>query len=504
MRAVASLAVLLAGAVWAQDKSARTNDLLRQQEASDHREEAPIESVRMGYTALTGVAATVAKDLGCGGKNVIMYGPNHSDSMLLIRSLYDQLDQLGGRLKEVLEIKIPGAPDQPNPPVGSLYGMTALNRGVMQAVADLIALFRGTSHPGFADAPADESGAIAAIVNAAVAQGCIVYWPDQFSANPMNPNSQVLAKLRAVADLNDNGGIAGKPAGLQQQIRTLRMELRRAEGAIQGLESRAEVEQAKLKLATQKVDALKAHLDWMSNHIEVDKDAASQAKLNRTFTKSWDDLEATVQKQMALGPPRTIEDQNRAAEMLKRVELMRTQTNWLAQYVKDERDLALQDKLKRSFTANWDELEAAVKAQRALAITVPAAVEPIERDQKRWNQYAADLRTAISGFMAATEAHNTFRAALLDASGGTPALSRMLKAEALLDLMFDEKFMERTGTSVVQIKLQKLTGTRGTRIRPDSKDSFSGGVILSFVQYEPNGKMKNSGLYTAYTPFQTP
>lgn len=78
----------------------------------------------------------------------------------------------------------------------------------------------------------------------------------------------------------------------------------------------------------------------------------------------------------------------------------------------------------------------------------------------------------------------------------------MLRAETLRNLIFDEKLQERPGSSVVQLKLQRLTGTQLLKTGTEEKKLFSGGVILSFVQYEPNGKIRNSGVHTAYVPFK--
>ena len=76
----------------------------------------------------------------------------------------------------------------------------------------------------------------------------------------------------------------------------------------------------------------------------------------------------------------------------------------------------------------------------------------------------------------------------------------MLRAEALRDLTFDEKFQERAGATVVQLTLQKLAGTYVTT---EQREDFSGGVVLSYVQYEPNGKLKKSGVHTVYSGFKS-
>ena len=181
------------------------------------------------------------------------------------------------------------------------------------------------------------------------------------------------------------------------------------------------------------------------------------------------------------------------------MDLLKTRADWLAQYVRDDKDLALQDKLKRVLTVDWDQLEAAIKSYQALSVSAPQVLETDQNELLRWDRYSAELKELISATMAASEAYSTFRTALLDGSSGTSPMSRMLRAEALRDLTFDDKFQERAGSSVVQLKLQRLTGTR---IIPNAarndKEMYSGGVVLSFLQYEPNGRVKNSGVFTTY------
>ena len=91
-----------------------------------------------------------------------------------------------------------------------------------------------------------------------------MYWPDQYVSNPFNPCSQVLASLQALADLNDNGGAAGKAAGLQQRLQALRLELNRADQLMQIREQTIEREQFKLSEASKKVDAIRGQIrSWL-------------------------------------------------------------------------------------------------------------------------------------------------------------------------------------------------------------------------------------------------
>ena len=261
-----------------------------------------IESTRMAYTALSGIAPDIAKELDCGGKNIVLYGAGHSEALLSIRTFNDQLELLHSRLKSVLDLEAPSAPDQTGAGAG-VYGVSALARPVLQSVLDLISLF----HPGAAlaapDVAADETGLVAVLANAAAAQGCIVYWPDQYVVNPFNPGSQVLASLQAVADLNDNAGTDGKPAGLQHKIHVLQTELKRSEVMSQALAQKIETEQNKMTEASNKVEFLKGEIDFISGHIKDEKNAALQDKLNRTFEKSWEELEAAVKKQLVPASP---------------------------------------------------------------------------------------------------------------------------------------------------------------------------------------------------------
>lgn len=473
-----------------------TQLLSRQLETSaDHKD--TIESMRMAYTSLAGIAPDIAKAMDCAGKNVVLYGPAQSDALLSLTAFNDQLDVLRARLKSILDITSPAAPDRTGQS-GSMFAVAALSSPVQQSVLDLISFFQA-SGAAPADPSLDEAGAIAVLTNAANSAGCLVYWPDQYAVNPYNPGSQVLAHLRTLADLNDNGGAAGKPAGLQQKLATLRIELKRSESMSEALGQKIEKQKAVLADAERKVAELRIQIDFLSTHIKNEKTQALQEKLNKTFEKSWEELEIAVRKQIAASLPGTMEEQGKVGEMGKRVDVLKTRTDWLAQYIKDEKELAVQDKLKRTVGSYWDQLDAAVKNRESLASSIPQAIEPDLREQRRWDKYSADLKELIAASMAASEAYTTFRGALLDGASGASPLNRMLRAESLRDLTFDDKLQERAGASVVQFRLQRLAGSRLTKPGPPEKESFTGGVVLSFVQYEPNGKLKNSGVFTAYT-----
>jgi hypothetical protein len=458
-----------------------------------------IENVHKAYTALNDLAPAVAKEFDCAGKNIVLYGPAQSDELLSVKVFNDQLDQLRNRLEQVLTIGAPAAPDKPGADT-SVYGVAALSGPVLRSVLDLISFFHSNTAPAYDESIADEKGLVAIMANAATAGGCKVYLPDQFVNNPFNSASQVTAKLQSVADLSDNAGIAGKAPGLQQRIRELRIELKRSDSMSLTLSEKIEDEETMLSDASKRVDFLKGRVDWVSLHIKDGRNAALQTKLNQTFDKSWSDLDAAVKRQLASTLPQTMEDQNKVNESVKRLDLLKTRADWLAQYVKDEKDLALQDKMKHILATSWEDLETAVKALEAAAVSVPKAIEPKRREQQRWDKYSADLKELIATATAASEAYTTFRGALLDGSSGRSPLSRMLRAEALRDLIFDEKFQERPGATVVQLTLQQLAGTSHLEERVED---FSGGVVLSFIQYEPNGKLKKSGVHTVYSGFKS-
>jgi hypothetical protein len=463
----------------------------------ERREDVTIESVRMAYQSLAGIAPDVAKALACGGKNVVIYGPAQSEALLSVRTFNTQIETLRARLKSILDLRAPTAPDATGTPASpGVYGVGALGAPVLQSVLDLTALFQAhTLSP--ADLPAEDSAVLATVANSATAQGCVVYWPDQYAANPYNPASQVMASLQTLADLNDNTD--PKTAGFQLRLSVLKTELKRAQTMSENLSTKIASTNAKLNEAAKRVDSVRQQIDFISSHIKDEKSSALQEKLNKTFEKAWEELEAAIRRQLGSGLPATIEDQNRVGEMSKRMDLLKTRADWLAQYVRDDKDLLLQDKLKRVLSNDWDQLEAAVRAHQALTASTVASVEADQAEQRRWDRYAADLKELIGVTSSASEAYSTFRTALLDGSSGTSPLSRLLRAETLRDLTFDEKFQERAGSSVVQLKLQRLTGTHTIpNPQKNDKETYSGGVVLSFMQYEPNGKLKNSGVFTGY------
>ena len=475
------------------------NNARRLGDSGAYRNDNLIENVQKAYTALNGIAPDVAKELDCRGKNVVLYGPAQSDELLSIKVFNDQVDQLGSRLKQVLNIEAPTAPDKTGGGA-SVYGVSALSTPVLRSVLDLISFVHVNAAPRYDDSVLDEKALVAILANAATSEGCKVYIPDQIVTNPFNSASQVTAKLQSVADLIDGTAAAAKPAGLQQRIRDLKIELKRSDSMSLTLLQKAENEQAALDEAARRVDFLKNRVDWVTSHIKDERNASLQTKLNQSFDKSWNDLEASVRKQLASNLPQTMEDQNKTNESVKRLDLLKSRTDWLSQYVKDEKDLALQDKMKHILATTWDQLEGAVKTLETLSVSVPKAIEPIQREHQRWEKYSADVRELISTTAAASEAYATFRGALLDGSSGSSPLSRMLRAEALRDLTFDDKFQERAGATIVQIKLQKLSGSYVTTT--DQHEEFSGGAALSYIQFEPNGKLKKSGVHTVYSGFK--
>jgi hypothetical protein len=88
------------------------NTPARSREPGGTRDDILIENIHKAYTALNELAPTVAKELNCAGKNVVLYGPAQSDELLSIKVFNDQLDQLSRQLKSVLDIEAPVAPDK--------------------------------------------------------------------------------------------------------------------------------------------------------------------------------------------------------------------------------------------------------------------------------------------------------------------------------------------------------------------------------------------------------
>ena len=295
-----------------------------------------------------------------------------------------------------------------------------------------------------------------------------------------------MASLQAIASLND--APSGQPPGLQQRVQALRIEIERADGIRAELQHRIIAEQARLMHASDQIDELKAEIELISAHIVDQKNTAIQQKLNRTFEKSWEEADAAVHKQLASALPGTLEEQNKQGEMTRRVEVLKTRTDWLSHFVKDEQDLAIQDKLKRFLMARWDLYEDAAKRKQELLTAVPKAVEPLSTELLRWDRYDAELKHLTNAFNSASDAYSTFRGALLNASSGSSPLSGMLRAEALRNLMFDDALQQRPETSIIQLVAQRVTITRGNRLE--------NGYAVSFVQYEPNGKLKNAGSRT--------
>ena len=178
----------------------------------ESRNDVLIENSHKAYLALDGLAASVAKELECAGKNVVLHGPGQPEALLSVRTFHDQLAVLRSRLQSVLDAEAPTAPDKAAQGAGpSVYSVGALAGPVQQSVLDLIAFFRAGGLGARGDMSSDDQGLTASIASAAVTAGCLVYWPDQYATNPYNPSSQIMAALNGLADLNDSGGTAGKP-----------------------------------------------------------------------------------------------------------------------------------------------------------------------------------------------------------------------------------------------------------------------------------------------------
>ena len=466
----------------------------------NQRDEAGIESLRMAYTALAGIAPDVAKDLACAGNNTVLYGPAQTDSLFSLREFTLGLDSLRAGLQAVLAVPAPRAPEGATSPDAT----PSLASAVIQPVMELLSLFRNVPAPP-AELQPEERGVLALVAKAATAQGCLVYWPDEAGPNPFNAASPLMTTLRGIADLNDGG--AGKSAGLQQKLLTLKKELARAEAMSVNLTSKINAENDRLTQAEARLKLLRDEVSLLHANAKEERGSALQDKLNKTFEKSWDDLETAVKRQLSATLPGTLEEVGRLGELSKRLDVLKTRTDFLSHYVTDERAAAVQEKMVRYLSADWDQLDAAVKAVQAAMASVPKAVEPDVAERIRWDKYAADLRAMIRETAGASDAYNLFRSALLDGASGQSPLNRLLRAESLRNLLFDDVLNERPGASIVQLKVERLTGTRsplpplnaGTK---DPKDLYSGGVVLSFMQYQPGGKLKNSGVHTAYLGFK--
>jgi hypothetical protein len=109
----------------------------------------------------------------------------------------------------------------------------------------------------------DEGGLIPMVAQAAVTNGCSVYWPNQAAPNLYNRTSKLMLLLKEVGDLTDNGEVADKPAGLQQKLRALQVEVKRAETMARDLEEKIGKERLRFAEAEKKVEQVKEQIDWL-------------------------------------------------------------------------------------------------------------------------------------------------------------------------------------------------------------------------------------------------
>jgi len=468
---------------------------------ADRTDNNPIESTRMAYASLKEAIPGLVKRFDCAGKNVVLYGPGQADSLVWLRTFGGQLELVRTRLKLLLDSPAPALPD-PAAAVAVPAPPAVLAGPARQALLDLGSLLSAAG-PARRDLDSDEGGLIPIVAQAAVANGCSVYWPDGAAPNLYNRASKLMVLLNEVGDMTDNGQAAGKPLDLQQKLRALQAELQRAEAMAQDLGEKIENEQSRLSGADKSVQQMREQIDWLAGHIETGKDTATQAKLNKTFSKSWDDLEAATARQMSHALPQSMEDQEKVGELAKRVDVLRTQTEFLSKYTRDERDLALQEKLKRTLSQSFDDLAAAIRNRDALAASVPKGIETDLKEKHRWEAHAAGVKAHIEALSAVLESYSAVRKTLLNSESGASPLHELLRAESLRDLILDENFGERPGASIVHLKLERIAGTSRSTLGNNARAGFSGGVVLSFVQYDPNGKVMNSGVETAYSGFRS-
>ncbi len=472
-------------------------------DGADQPGETSVENDRLAYAAVARVASVVAAELACKGQTIAFYQKTQPEELLTLRAFTDQLNTLASRMKTIAELPMPGVPTGTVSPVGSSFSPASLPGPVLQPVHDLVSIL----HTGTAPSPEsslDDTGIMTSVAKAAIQTGCTVYWPEQYVASPFNSTSPIMRTLQQMADTFDNGMATGKPAGLQQRAAALAADLIRAENRVADLQRTIDIDNEKLSLASSRVNSLRDRLDWISKHVTNARDPQLQSKLNTSFNSSWDELERAIRRQLALDVPQTIEGQDRLSEMLKKLDLLKDRTDKLAEYVKDTKDVALQEQLKNAMASVWHDLDAAEGALLAMSSSVPQSNFTV-RDQKYvWDRYVADLKSLIAVTTATTDGYSTFRQALLQGGSAPSPLNRMLRAESMRDLAFDERFQAKTGATIVQIKIQKLGGSSRVIKNSvfDTKEGFSGGVVLSYVQYEPNGKIRRSGVHSAYRGLQ--
>lgn len=403
----------------------------------ERKGETPVESTRLAYMALQGIAEQVATKLNCSGKNLVVHAPGHSESLLSLRAFTEQTQLLKDRMTQVRDLTSPfpepgGLPANPS----SVFGAAALAGPVLQTVLDLISLFRSNTVITSSNETADDVAVVAAISGSASGAGCLTFWPEQYAAKPFDELSAVAKRLRELASINDSPGADFANEGLQQRLARLRGAARTA--ATQIADWTAEIEELRANLA------------------------GANAKVDK--------INGVVQA--------------------------------LRQAIKEEKDPDELKRLKEQRAKAAGNLKAAAEEAEKLAASTPTGVAALlkkKRDMEKYVNLLADLITATS---AASDAYNGFRGTLLDSTSGTSALSRMLRAQALRDLLFDSNGIPIEGASILQTKVEKLVGSVRVRksIWTSAKEDYSGGVVLSFLQYDPNGKLLNKSIHGCHGP----
>jgi hypothetical protein len=393
-------------------------------------EENSIENERLAYAALARVSAVIAEEIGCKkgqkstGQTVTLYEKSQPEELLTVRSFSDQLDRLQSRMARIATLPKPvlapasgttpttvhvspaartsaAAADadadaagrqaamaaaEPDGRDGAtrVYSASAAVGPLLQPVMDLVSILRTGNGPPVESTVA-EGGVIASVAHAAIANGCTVYWPEQYVANPLTA-TPLMNKLRDIADIHDNSDAPNKPAGLQQRSAELALELKRAQTTVADMQRLTEDEKQEVADITSRINSQRDRMDWISKHSASDRDPATQQLLNESFVRSWKDLEARVTQLLARRAAGTMEDEESLMAFLKNLDLVRARTDTLSTYVRDVKDTQLRDEMKTELALVWKELDAAETRLVACLRTLSNRNAAFRQSRVRWDR----------------------------------------------------------------------------------------------------------------------
>jgi hypothetical protein len=244
----------------------------------------PIETVAAAYKALDQVATKIASNVNCQtGEKLMIYSESQLNSLLALQAFEQQLKLLSERVKQAADVALPTEPTEFAPSSPGLVTGIALVGPAIQAVVDLISLFRTDVEITNKDIVLAENALVAAVVGKMrVARSssdakCILYYPAAYPPNLLLSASEISDKLTAIGA--DYSRIVTKLLLLQDA---------KAKANSEGEKQAKAAADAKGK-----AEKLKAEIGEIEKKIKAETNPAKKKKLEEEKDKKQGELNKT-------------------------------------------------------------------------------------------------------------------------------------------------------------------------------------------------------------------